>query len=79
MLWTIHCYFASVPRSASPLFILAWYNVIYYVQFDLIIDDLMPYILIQSKVIDILYEIQDGGRRHVGFAVYVNLAIPSCW
>ena len=24
-------------------------------------------------------EIQDGGRRHLGFSVYVNLAIPACW
>ena len=24
-------------------------------------------------------EIQDGGRRHLGFLVYVNLAIPACW
>jgi len=23
-------------------------------------------------------EIQDGGRRHYGFLVYVNLAIPAC-
>jgi len=24
-------------------------------------------------------EIQDGGRRHLGFSVYVNLAIPAYW
>jgi len=24
-------------------------------------------------------EIQDGGRRHLGFSDYVNLAIPVCW
>ena len=24
-------------------------------------------------------EIQDGGRRHLGFLVYVNLGIPACW
>jgi len=24
-------------------------------------------------------EIQDGGRRHLGFSLYVNLAIPACW
>jgi len=24
-------------------------------------------------------EIQDGGRRHLRFSVYVNLAIPACW
>jgi len=24
-------------------------------------------------------EIQDGGRRHLGFSVYVNLATPACW
>jgi len=23
-------------------------------------------------------EIQDGDRRHLGFSVYVNLAIPAC-
>ena len=34
-------------------------------------------ICIQSGVIDIFFEIQDGGRRHLGFLVYVNLAIPA--
>ena len=24
-------------------------------------------------------EIQDGGRRHLGFSFYVNLASPACW
>ena len=24
-------------------------------------------------------EIQDGGRRHLGFSGYENLAIPTCW
>ena len=24
------------------------------------------------------FEIQDGDRRHLGFSVYVNLAIPTC-
>jgi len=24
-------------------------------------------------------EIQDGGRRHLGFSVFMNLAIPACW
>ena len=24
-------------------------------------------------------EIQDGGRRHLKFSVYMNLAIPACW
>jgi len=24
-------------------------------------------------------EIQDGGRRHFWFSVYMNLAIPACW
>jgi len=24
-------------------------------------------------------KIKDGGRRHLGFSVYVNLAIPACW
>ena len=24
-------------------------------------------------------EIQDGGRRHLVFSVYANLAIPACW
>jgi len=24
-------------------------------------------------------EIQDGGRRHLGFSDYENLAIPTCW
>jgi len=33
-------------------------------------------IYIQSGVIDIFFEIQGGGRRHLGFLVYVNLAIP---
>jgi len=36
-------------------------------------------IFIQSGVIDIFSEIQDGGRRHLGFSDYVNLAIPTCW
>jgi len=36
-------------------------------------------IFIQSRVIDIFSEIQDGGRRHLGFSCYVNLAIPACW
>jgi len=35
-------------------------------------------IFIQSGVIDIFSEIQDGGRRHLGFSDYVNLAIPTC-
>ena len=36
-------------------------------------------IFIQSGVIDIFSEIKDGGggRRHLGFSVYVNLAIPA--
>jgi len=38
----------------------------------------MQDIFIQSKVIDIFSEIQDGGRRHLGFSVYVNLAILAC-
>jgi len=24
-------------------------------------------------------EIQDGGRHHLGFSVFMNLAIPACW
>ena len=24
-------------------------------------------------------KIQDGGRRHLGFSDYVNMAIPACW
>jgi len=36
-------------------------------------------IFIQSGVIDIFYEIQDGGCRHLGFSGYVNLTIPACW
>jgi len=32
----------------------------------------MQDIFIQSKVIDFFSEIQDGGRRHLGFSVYVN-------
>ena len=35
-------------------------------------------IFIQSGVIDIFTEIQDGGRRHLGFSDYVNLAIRVC-
>ena len=35
-------------------------------------------IFIQSGVIDIFSEIQDGGRRHHGFSDYVNLAIRVC-
>ena len=35
-------------------------------------------IFIQSGVIVIFSEIQDGGRRHLGFSVYVNLAISAC-
>ena len=36
-------------------------------------------IFIQSGVIDIFSKIQDGGRRHLGFLDYVNLAIRVCW
>ena len=36
-------------------------------------------IFIQSGVIDIFSEFQDGGRRHLGFSDYVNLAIRVCW
>jgi len=36
-------------------------------------------IVIQSEIIDIFFEIQDSGNRHVGFSGYVNLAIPACW
>ena len=35
-------------------------------------------IFIQSGVIVIFSEIQDGGRHHLGFSSYVNLAIPAC-
>jgi len=35
-------------------------------------------IFIQSGVIDIFSKIQDGGRRHLGFSDYVNLAIRVC-
>ena len=35
------------------------------------------YIFIQSGVIDIFSEIQDGGNRHHGFSDYVHLAIPT--
>ena len=35
-------------------------------------------IFMQSGVIDIFSEIQDGGRRHLGFSDYVNLAIRVC-
>ena len=35
-------------------------------------------IFIQSGVIDIFFEIQDGGRRHLGFSDYVNLTIRMC-
>jgi len=38
----------------------------------------MQDIFMQFKVIDIFSEIQDGGRRHLGFSVYVNLAVPAC-
>ena len=36
------------------------------------------YIFIQFGVIDIFSEIKDGGRRHLGFLGYVNLAIRLC-
>jgi len=36
------------------------------------------YIFIQSGVRHFSV-IQDGGRRHLGFSVYVNLAILACW
>jgi len=39
----------------------------------------MQDIFVQSKVIDMFFEIQDGGRCHLGFLVYVNLAITACW
>ena len=35
-------------------------------------------IFIQSGVIDIFFEIQDGGRGHLGLSDYVNLAIRVC-
>ena len=35
-------------------------------------------IFILSGVIDIFFEIQDGGGRHLGFSDYVNLAIRVC-
>ena len=35
-------------------------------------------IFIQSGVIEIFSEIQDGGRLHLGFSGYENLAIPMC-
>ena len=35
-------------------------------------------IFIQSGVIDVFSEIQDGGRRHLGFSDFVNLAIRMC-
>jgi len=35
-------------------------------------------IFIQFGVIVIFSEIQDGGRRHLGFSDYVNLGIPAC-
>jgi len=35
-------------------------------------------IFIQSRVTDIFSEIQDGGRRHLIFLGYVNLAILAC-
>jgi len=35
-------------------------------------------IFIQSGVIDIFSEMQDGARRHLGFSDYVNLAIRVC-
>ena len=40
--------------------------------------NLMQDIFIQPKVIYIFFEMQDGGRRHLGFLVYVNVAIPAC-
>ena len=33
---------------------------------------------IQSGVIDIFSEVQDGGRRHLGFLGYVNFTILAC-
>ena len=35
-------------------------------------------IFIQSGVIDIFSDIQDGSRHHLGFSDYVNLAIRVC-
>ena len=35
-------------------------------------------IFIQAGVIDIFFEIKDGGRRHLGILCYVNLAILAC-
>ena len=35
-------------------------------------------VFIKSGVINIFSEIQDGGRRHLGFLGYENLAIPTC-
>jgi len=42
------------------------------------LPSLMQDCFIQSKVIDIFPKFQDGRRRHLGFSVYVNLAIPAC-
>jgi len=33
---------------------------------------------IQSGVIEIFLEIQDGGCRHLGFSGYVNLTVLAC-
>ena len=54
--------FGHVVVSASPWCIFPY--------------NLMQDIFIQSKVRH-FSEIQDGGRRHLGFSVYVNLAIPA--
>ena len=35
--------------------------------------------LSSSKLLRFFPEIQDGGHRHIGFSIYVNLAIPTCW
>ena len=35
-------------------------------------------IFIQSGVLTFFSEIKDGGRRHLGFSVYENLAIATC-
>jgi len=35
-------------------------------------------IFIQSGLVDIFPKLKDGGRRHLGFSGYENLAIPTC-
>jgi len=53
-----------------------WYSPYKRRRFENRWDQTLCILLIKG---DNFSEIQDGGRRHLGFSVYVNLASPACW